>query len=96
MATILAKDDFVPALIESLSQIERKKTRTTQRDQEVLWETVMEYENVSTELNREKHALTADRGPGKPQFASEFVSQHETEVALERESYWVMLSLSIR
>lgn len=89
MATILAEDDFVPALIESLSQIAQENTRAIQRDQEVLWETVMEYGNVSTELNRERHAPAADRVPGKPQFASEFVSQHETEVALEREYYVV-------
>lgn len=50
----------------------------------------MEYEKKIAELNRERNAVVAEnRGMGKPQFASQFVSQHETDIALEREYYVV-------
>ena len=50
----------------------------------------MEDQSNTTELNREKKTATAKTsGREKPQFASEFISQHETEVALEREYYVV-------
>ncbi len=50
----------------------------------------MEYEKKTAELNRERNAVVAEnRGMGKPQYASLFVSQHETDIAQEREYYVV-------